>query len=273
MSTEGERDDNLLRRYLLGDRMAEAEQERIERSYFESDQNFDRLLEVEDDLIDNYIRGRLSPRESAQFERHFLAAQRRRDRYEAMRAIAASFFRGGPRSHHSLLKGFIDFFAMQSPTARTAMAASGAVAIVAFGLLGVGYVRLWRDSVNARALLARSRQAPAPAVLAFTLRPGLLRSGAGVGNQIRVAPDVEWLVLRLETPALREYSWFAASLSTAPGEEVLRQNRLLPAGDVIDLRIPAGVLTAGQDYAISLAGFEPDGRHVDLQSYTFHVPK
>jgi hypothetical protein len=248
MSAAEHPDDRLLRRYLLGERIAESEQDRVEKSYFESDQYFDRLLEVEDDLIDTYIRGGLSAAECVQFERHFLAAKRRRDRYEAMRAIAASFFREGPR--HSLLKGFIDFFVMQSPTARTAMTALGAVAILAFGLLGVGYVRLWRESVNARALLASSRQAPARAVLAFTLRPGLLRSGAGAGNQIRVAPDLEWLVLRLETPALREYSWFAASLSTAPGEEVLRQNRLLPAGDAIDLRIPAGVLTAGQDYAI-----------------------
>jgi hypothetical protein len=273
MSAAEHPDDRLLHRYLLGERIAEAEQDRFEKSYFESDQYFDRLLEVEDDLIDTYIRGGLSATECIQFERHFLAAKRRRDRYEAMRAIAASFFREGPRQRHSFLKGLRDFFVVQSPAARTAMTALGAVGILAFGLLGVGYVRLWRESVNARALLASARQAPARAVLAFTLRPGLLRSGAGAGNQVRLDPDVEWLVLRLETPALREYSWFAASLSTASGEEVLRQNRLLAAGDAIDLRIPAGVLTAGQDYAISLAGLEPDGRRMDLQSYAFHVTK
>jgi hypothetical protein len=273
MNTEEHPDESLLRRYLLGDRMADAEQDRIEKSYFDCDQYFDRLLEVEDDLIDTYIRGGLSPTECAQFERHFLAAKRRRDRYEAMRAIAASFFRVSPRTHPSLFKGFRDFFVMQSPTSRTAMAVLGAVTIVAVGLLGVGYVRLWRESVNAHALLANTRQAPAPAFLTFTLRPGLLRSGAGTGNQIRVEPGVEWLALRLETPALREYSWFAAALSTAPGEEVLRQNRLVPAGDAIDLRTPAGVLTPGQDYTVSLVGLKPDGQRVDLQSYAFHVTK
>jgi len=273
MNIEGDADDRLLRRYLLGDRLAEAEQDHIEKSYFESDPYFDRLIEVEDELIDAYIRGGLSPAECAQFERHFLAAKRRRDRYEAMRAISASFFRDSPRPHHSLLMGFRDFFVMQSPTARMAMAVLAAVAIVVVGFLGVGYVRLLRERMNGRGLLASSRQAPAPGFLTFTLRPGVLRSGAGTGNQIRVEPGVEWLVLRLETPALREYSWYAAALSTAPGEEVLRQNRLVPAGDAIDLRTPADVLTPGQDYTVSLAGLKPDGQRVDLQSYAFHVTK
>ena len=273
MSTREQPDDSLLRQYLLGDRLAAAEQDRIEKSYFESDPYLDRLTEVEDDLIDTYIRGGLSPRECAQFERHFLAAKRRRDRYEAMRAIAACFFRESPRPHHSLLSGFRDFFVMQSPAARTAMAGLGVVALVAVGLLGAGYVRLWRETTNARVLLASSRPTPAPAFVTFSLRPGLLRSGAGTGNQVRVEPGVEWLVVRLETPALREYSWFAAALSTAPGEEVLRQNRLLPAGDAIDLRIPAGVLTAGQDYVVSLTGIKPDGQRAELQSYAFHVTK
>ena|ERR1035441_8072219 len=273
MSTERHPEDSLLRRYLLGDPMAEGEQERVEKSYFESDECFDRLLEAEDDLIDTYIRGVLSPAECAQFERHFLAAKRRRDRYEAMRAIAANFFRDSPPPHHSLLRGLRDFFVMQSPRMRTAMAVTGAVTIVVVGLLGTGYVRLWRESANARALPANSRQVPAPAFLMVALRPGILRSGAGTGNQIGVGPGVEWLVLRLETRASREYSWFAAALSTAPGEEVLRQNRLVPSGDAIDLRIPAEALTAGQDYTVSLAGFKPDGQRAELQSYAFHLTK
>jgi hypothetical protein len=253
--------------------MAGAEQERVEKSYFESDECLDHLLEVEDDLIDTYIRGGLSPAERAQFERHFLAAKRRRDRYEGMRAIAASFFRDSPRTRHSFLRGFRDFIVMQSRAAQASIAVLGAGAIVAFGLLGAGYVRLLRENANARVLLASSRQEPAHGVLTFTLRPGLLRSGTGSGNQIRVEPDSEWLVLRLETPALREYSRFEAALSTAPGEEVLRQNRLAPADDTIDLRIPAGVLTPGQDYTVSLDGLGPDGDRVDLQSYAFHVTK
>jgi hypothetical protein len=153
------------------------------------------------------------------------------------------------------------------------MAVLGIGTIVALGLLGAGYARLWRENANTRSMAASSRPGPARGDLAFVLAPGLLRSGTGTGNQIRVAPGVGWLVLRLETAASRQYPRFAAALSTAPGEEVLRQDRLVPHGDAVDLRIPAGVLTAGQDYAISLAGLEPDGTRVDLQSYTFHVAK
>ena len=182
MSTAEQPDDNLLRRYLLGDRLADGERDRVERSYFESDRHFDRLLEAEDDLIDAYIRDRLSLAERARFERHFLAAKRRRDRYEAMRAIAANFFRERPPRRGSLLESFRSFFVIRTPAARTAAIALGAVSIVLLGSLGAGYVRLKRENTAARALLASSRPVPGRGVPTYTLRPGLLRSGAGDAN-------------------------------------------------------------------------------------------
>jgi anti-sigma factor RsiW len=185
MSTGRLPDDSLLRLYLLGKRMEEVEQDRIERSYFESDECFDRLLEIEDDLIDTYIRGGLSPEERVQFERHFLAAGRHRERYEAMRAIAANFFRDGPRPRHSRLSGIRAFLVMQSSAARAAMAVLGIGAIVALGLLGARYARLSTEKANASALAASSRLAPARGELAFALAPGLLRS-----NSRRAGPRV-----------------------------------------------------------------------------------
>lgn len=271
MSTAEQPDDNLLRRYLLGDRLADGERDRVERSYFESDRHFDRLLEAEDDLIDAYIRDRLSLAERARFERHFLAAKRRRDRYEAMRAIAANFFRERPPRRGSLLESFRSFFVIRTPAARTAAIALGAVSIVLLGSLGAGYVRLKRENTAARALLASSRPVPGRGVPTYTLRPGLLRSGAGDANRLRIEPGSEWLVLRLETPASRDYSVFAAALATAPGEELLRQDRLKSVGNAIELPIPAGVLISGEDYTVALAGLQSDGRRVDLQSYAFHV--
>src|SRR5262249_30258753 len=65
--------------YLLGD-LSESEQSSLEREYFSQPQIFDRLLSVENELVDDYARNRLSEAERAQFEQHYLRHAARRER-------------------------------------------------------------------------------------------------------------------------------------------------------------------------------------------------
>jgi hypothetical protein len=65
-----------LRGYLLGDLSLE-EQRLLEEGLFADDNSFEQLLFVEEDLIDDYLRGELSAHERARFENHFLAAPER----------------------------------------------------------------------------------------------------------------------------------------------------------------------------------------------------
>src|SRR4030095_11859850 len=79
--------EELAVRYLLGD-LTDDEQVEVEDRAFADHQYMERMLAVEDDLIDNYLRGSLSERERSQFEKRFLASDHRRQKIEFARALA-----------------------------------------------------------------------------------------------------------------------------------------------------------------------------------------
>ena len=77
-----EQDDNskeIMTRYLLG-LLSEKEQEQLEAGFVADQHVFEELLSVEDDLIDDYVSGRLSERYRERFEGYFLRVAERRER-------------------------------------------------------------------------------------------------------------------------------------------------------------------------------------------------
>src|SRR5262245_20075948 len=76
-------------RYLLGD-LSELEQSQLEQKYAGDDIFFEEMLDVENELIDSYVRGKLSPRDRELFERRFLVSPRQRRRVEFARALMQS---------------------------------------------------------------------------------------------------------------------------------------------------------------------------------------
>src|ERR687897_538092 len=78
--TLGDRDAVRLRGYLLG-RLTSDEREAIERDSFE------RLCEVEDELIDEYLSSRLRDSERESFEGHYLSAPNHRTRVGVARQL------------------------------------------------------------------------------------------------------------------------------------------------------------------------------------------
>lgn len=68
-----------LAQYLLGELSDEMRRE-IEREYLADGDCLDELLAVEDDLMDEYVRGELSAREREQFEQHLLAGPGQREK-------------------------------------------------------------------------------------------------------------------------------------------------------------------------------------------------
>jgi hypothetical protein len=71
--------------YLLGE-LTEADQTRLEERFFQDAELSDLLSEIEDDLIDQYVRGDLSSRERERFENHFLISERRHRKVELARS-------------------------------------------------------------------------------------------------------------------------------------------------------------------------------------------
>lgn len=75
----------LLREYLLG-QSNEARREQAE-GYFEDVEMFDELIEVENDLLDQYVRGELSPDEHAAFARYLVCMPDGREQVAFAKAL------------------------------------------------------------------------------------------------------------------------------------------------------------------------------------------
>lgn len=269
MSDRRSEDDRLIR-YLLGDALPDAEQNAIEESYFTDNSFFERVLAIEDDLIDSHIQGRLSDNEKALFEKHFLASDRRRERWEAQQAIA-SYFRSRAEPAGSV-NATPRFVRSLKPAAVLLLAVPALALIVGLSILGLQNRTLYRQNANLRSRLTALEEQPprTPAVATFVLEPERLRSGAG--EQLRIAADNRWVSLRVELPRFAlAYPSFSAELSTADGDEIWRQNGFNRIGSSIDIDLSVSALKRG-DYVLSVSAVEGKGE-VKLPSYQFRIER
>jgi hypothetical protein len=88
-ATSTPQNEELLVQYLLG-KLPEAKQVEIEDLAFQDWQYLQQLQDVENDLIDEYVRGEIPPEQRVEFERHFLASAERRRKVEFARALATA---------------------------------------------------------------------------------------------------------------------------------------------------------------------------------------
>ncbi|HKQ78213.1 MAG TPA: hypothetical protein VJ810_31225 [Blastocatellia bacterium] len=125
--------EEALERYLLG-QLSEEEQQQIEQRFFDDEQFYQRLLEVEDELRCAYAQGALPRAQQAQFERRFLIFADERKRVELARDMLAELprvsveepfspasRRSGPKTARSWLRWS---FGWQSPAWGFALAAA-----------------------------------------------------------------------------------------------------------------------------------------------------
>src|SRR5262245_34616139 len=82
-------DNILIRKYLLGD-VTQDEQRRVEGHLMGDDEYFNLLCRTETDLMDEYVRGVLSPQDRIRFERHFMSAPERRESVAFAEVLNAS---------------------------------------------------------------------------------------------------------------------------------------------------------------------------------------
>ena len=78
--------ENLMRRYLLGD-LPESEANELELQIFRDDEKFEEIWEIENQLVDGYVRGRLSAADHERFERHYQASPVHRQRVAVARNL------------------------------------------------------------------------------------------------------------------------------------------------------------------------------------------
>jgi len=142
--------------YLLG-RLSDSEAARFEERYFADDSVFDDVEIAEDELIDAYVRNRLSVADRKQFETKLLGSERIAERVEFARLLSKSGFSpplSDERAKVSWWRGLFNFSLTPNP------AMSGAVAgVVCLIVLAIPGSLVWMQLRNESTRLASERAA------------------------------------------------------------------------------------------------------------------
>jgi hypothetical protein len=270
-----ELNDAAIRRYLLG-LLPETEAEAVEEAYFGQPEVFDRVRGVEDDLIDDYVAGRLDGGDAAAFEGRYLASEPRRQRVEAARALrlarppaaSAPVTRRvrwlGPLAIAAALAVVVSVVLL---TRSRGAQPSSAPSSMARGEtpLPSPTLEMASPTPSASVLVA----APGRTVL-LALSPTLLR-GEGGAAEVRIPPRTDFLVLhlQLQPSEVQGVTNLQADVETVEGarvwsgaaQQVSERENLAAEVAVPVARLPPG------DYLVGLNA----GRET-LHRYFFRIP-
>jgi hypothetical protein len=203
-----------MKQYLLGT-ASEEERQALEDLYFEDAELFDRLLELDDALLDGYLDDTLSTNERETFERTFEMHPRRRQRLLLVRDLAAKASKASVAAHRSLPHRVSAFRALESWLAIGAWKWGLAAAVLVLAVSGAWLIRevttlqadleqaarahaaLQRDAAATRDELTRERERAAQLEAGDRSSPSVTRGGSPV-----TAPTSGIVALTL-TPGLR----------------------------------------------------------------------
>lgn len=162
-------DEKLIKRYLLGS-ASDEEQRRVEERLMEDSDYYTRILMMEAELADEYVRGQLSTAEQKLFLKNFAAAPERRQQVEFALALREHLLAAEEAKAQALKRrpfasrwqAAVGWLGLQSPFRALAVTFSALLVVIACGWL---IVKVWqrqppRDEAN-RGL--SSQQNPGPA--------------------------------------------------------------------------------------------------------------
>ncbi len=304
-----ERDDKILKSYLLGELDEEASLA-VEHRIMIDDDQFEMVQIAEDELIDEYLEGTLSQAERERFESHFLSTEDRRRKLEFAETLYRNIDRSSPSagSESSLRKGLFGLRGLLTGDLGIPVyAAALSCLVVAIGGFGAAYLILGERTqtnpsrapnaelvrqvaelrkekelleIELQSSMARNRIVQpfgdsGPTVASFVLAPGTVTRGASPDKykKIEINSGISVVRLRLDLEEDR-YPDYRATLLTAGGTVVRQFYGLLPKSQAgissLSLSMPAGILRNGV-YTIRLEGVTADQRFAIADRFYFTV--
>jgi hypothetical protein len=302
---KNERQENLVRRYLLGD-LSEAEQTALEQEYFADSEKFEQIWALENELVDGYVRGQLRDQERTLFERHYLTTPNHRQRV----AIARTLVQTADATIVAEVAEKKDRAIEPTPIASwwsnllawtPQLAWGGAAALLLLALGGWWYLR---STAPTEQIAQQPTSSPAPSVVAPAPQSSALPSTPDSPGQasptplpqssvqsavapvfavilagsLRNAGDLQqvviprgtkqmWLEMKLEGD---DYPTYQIKLRRLGGAETLSQAK--PAADKksVVANLPASQLAAG-DYTVTLSGVNRAGEVEEVNRYYLRV--
>jgi hypothetical protein len=270
--------DAELRRYLLGE-LLEPEQTAIDAELWAHGDATALLGAAEDDLIDDYVAGRLAPDERSRFEGFFLSSPRRKQRLAFARSLSLKLAEP-PARLRRIISGRSPFLAL---AATLLLAAAGGWLLVRERALGEALRSseaqrrgLARDAAVERAQVDRLTEdlarAGASAIVSWRLTPGSTR-GAAQGRILALDPGVRWVRLSLRLEEDR-YPTYRVSVQTIEGRSLATitglRARAAAGPREVECMVPAELIPRGS-YVLLLSGDAPGHATETVDSYTLYV--
>ena len=235
-----------IRDYILR-RMTESRRAQMEELYFRDDGVLDRVEEAEDQIVSDYVLGRLSPEDRKTFEESLLSTPYYRDRIETTARLRLRL-----AQHDALRKGARPALPSRSVPGRTGLVVALAFVSVLFLAALASALQLKRNLEGATRLLAAGAGASAGADRVVLLAPP--GPGGTVVSRV-VRPAAVPLLLVLPRSALPDGTRsFRLALRT--GGRIAWESGALAVGGPGDgdlsVPLPAGVPPAGR-YEVEVA--------------------
>jgi hypothetical protein len=283
MTSEPQVNEAIARQYLLG-KVDDSARERIEELIIVDPGVKQTVLIAEEDLIEDYLEGGLSPTDLKMFLAQYGDASPLRRKLEIAKVIQRRAATDSVSKQRPALGGqrFGNFVSSLWIRKRPFLIPATALMIV------LGIVAIWLIDLNSRRAQERQRlnsierqlaqlNSPAelqnnpPGMLALRVSPGAPRSAS---TPAEVAAGSNYTIVELQLLWLQagDYDAYQAIIRRVSNGETYTIPNLQLHKKVDDhfirLRLPADFLVSGQ-YQITLSSFAKDGSAGPVQDYTF----
>lgn len=273
-----ERERLLIRQYLLGE-LDEPEREQLEQRVITNPEYKEQVLITEEELLEEFVNGTLSPRELESFTRMYSSspAQRRKVKVaQALNRYASEHMPVvQPMAHRSWARSLIELFSAKSRFHQLSLAAF--ILLLAIGSVLVYWLitHVWRADYYALVQLNQSTSEilqPNSSVISVSLPPLSFR-GTGVPKTVTTSKQIQTVQLRLPDPSNGTLT-FRAVLKDHDDTEVFTlgdlRARQIDQQWVLVLQIPARMLKT-QDYQLEISEKRADGTYAAPSTYQVNV--
>ena len=268
--------DPLLRKFLLG-KVTDDERQRVESLFLTDSDVKERILAIEEELIDDYLEGRLTTADREQFLLQYGQTPDEQRKLRITQSIKEWAVAESEQPVHTEISASSSgTWWRLGPTSVIPLALAAVVLIVAaFWLWSLNQQRNRRLAIEQELAQLNSpsslREVPSQ-ILSLELSPITVRSGEQQ-NEIKPNADIRLVELRLPWVQKERYSTYQAEIRRVAGDESLTVSNLQSQGDreyAIRLRLPVHMLRRGQ-YQIKLSGMNTDGVPSAPEEYSFVV--
>jgi len=248
-------DNDAVKQYLLGN-LSESAREKLERRVLNETEVNEEVQASEDELIDQYLGGKLNAEERKQFETYFLLPQERQRKLRFGRTLRRYLdLLPGAKANQDLNKSSLVWLKRLEPR----FALAGSLVLVSLAVLAT----LW---------LVNNRRVDNGQTLAITLQPGSSRANEGSIQRLQVPASYRSVEVQLEM-ASNEYPVYEVELLRE--HQSLNTYKSLHAQNKdghldLVLVIPAELLEVG-DYTFKVSGASNAGQIEYKDQYQLRV--